>query len=262
MFEFTKYDSKKRVKGSLVLTLGLGAVAAFYVLLYPSFTEGIDLDEYIKNLPPAIVEAFGLKSLGTIEGFLASELYATMWVILLGLYFAYSASSIIADDVERERMDILLSLPVSRSRIVLEKFLSLLVPIVFLNTIIPVTVYATVTIIGRSLSVMDLVVVHALSIPYLLVCAGIGLVMSVVFDRTSIAQRVSLGLVFGLFLIEAVVSGTDFRWIGGIAPMRYFEPTAILVDGEYDIAGGVILLGATIVLLIASQLWFRRKDIN
>jgi ABC-2 type transport system permease protein len=233
------------------------------VSIFPSFERsGVDLDEYVEAFPPAMVEAFGIESLGTIEGFLATELYAFAWVLLLGLYLAYSAASTVAGAVEDGRMDLRLSLPVSRRRIVGEEFLSLLVPIVVVNVLTPIVVYAGIVLIGESISVADLVAVHALSIPYLLACTAIGLAISVVLDREGRAQRAALGAIFGLFMIESVVVGTDFEAIGGLSPTRYFDPTAILVDGQYDLAGGAILLAATVALVLASQVWFSRKSLE
>jgi len=263
MLEFTRYEGRRRVRGSLLMTAGIGALVVLYVSIFPSFERsGVDLDEYVEAFPPAMVEAFGIESLGTIEGFLAAELYAFAWVLLLGLYLAYSAASTVAGAVEDGRMDLRLSLPVSRRRIVGETFLSLLVPIVVVNVLTPIVVYAGIALIGESISVADLVAVHALSIPYLLACTAIGLGISVVLDREGRAQRAALGAIFGLFMIESVVVGTDFEAIGALSPTRYFDPTAILVDGQYDLAGGAILLAATVALVLASQVWFSRKSLE
>ena len=68
-------------------------------------------------------------------------------------------------------------------------------------------------------------------------------------------------MLFGLFLLESVVIGTDFEVIGNLAPMHYLNPTAILLNSEYDLVAAGILLAATIVLILASQVWFARKDV-
>lgn len=261
MFEFSRYYGTHRIRGATALTVGLALLAGLYVSMFPSVSSDIDLDSYTQSLPPALVEAFGMESLGTIEGFLAAELYAFGFVILLGLYFAYSAASLIADDVETGRTDMLLSLPVTRSKLLLEKYASLLVPLMLINVVMPVVVYVGVLAIGESISVADLLMVHLLSIPYLLTTGAIGLLASVVVDRASIAQRVAMGVVFGLFLVESVVSGTDVSWAGAVSPTRYYDPASILVFSEWDLAGGGILLAATVLLVGVSNEYFKRKDI-
>lgn len=263
MLEFARYEGRHRVRGSLVLTAGIAALIALYVWLFPSFkASGIDWEAYIESFPPAFMEAFGVRNITSIEGFLSAELYSFVWVLLLGMYLAYSAASTVAGEVEDGRMDLRLSLPVSRRRIVGEKFLSLLVPILIVNLLTPIAVYGGVLLIGESISAADLVGVHALSIPYLLACAAIGLAISVVLNREGRAQRAALGSIFGLFMIESVVAGTDVEPIGNLSPTRYYDATAILVDGTYDLAGAAILLAATAVIVLASQWWFSRKSLE
>lgn len=262
MFEFTRYYGRRRVKGSLALTVGLAVLTALYVYMFPSISESVDLEAYIQSLPPAVQAAFGAQSIGTIEGFLAAELYSFGIVLLMGLYLAYSAASVIADDVEDDRMDMLLALPVTRSKVLLEKFSALLVPIAIVNAVLPIVVYLCVLAIGESLSVVDLLMVHLLSVPYLLATAAIGLLASVWFDRTSLAQRAGMGAVFGLFLIDSVVANTDFSALGALSPTRYYDPAAILVHSEYDLVGAAVLLAGAAILVASSRAYFRRKDIT
>lgn len=261
MFEFSRYYGRRRLKGSAALAVGLAVLTSLYVWMFPSISEGVDLDAYIQAMPPALRAAFGIQSLGSIEGFLAAELYSFGIVLLMGLYLTYAAASVIADDVEDERMDMLLALPVTRSKVLLEKFSALLVPIVVVNLVLPVVVYVGVLAIGESLSIADLVMAHVLSVPYLLATASVGLLASVWFDRTSLAQRAGMGVVFGLFLVDSAVTNTDFAMLGALSPTRYYDPAAVLVQSEYDLLGAVILLGAAAVLVVASRAYFKRKDI-
>jgi ABC-2 type transport system permease protein len=133
--------------------------------------------------------------------------------------------------------------------------------VLFVNVVMPVFVYFGVVAIGESISVADLVMVHLLSIPYLLTTAAIGLVFSVVFDRTSIAQRAAMGVVFGLFLVESVVTDTNFSALGALSPTRYYDPTAVLVGSQWDVTGAVILLVAATLLVLVGRTLFQRKDI-
>ncbi|SIR75795.1 ABC-2 type transport system permease protein [Natronorubrum thiooxidans] len=247
--------------GSLYLSIGMALLAAMIIWVYPSFRDAFDEDELLAAYPQELIQLFDVQTMTALEGFLAFELYVFGWVILLGLYFAYSAAGVIADEVDRGRMDSLLAMPVSRRRLLTEKFASLGVPIVIVNLLLPPVVLVGAWLIDESLSVADVFAVHLLSIPYLFACAGIGLVCSVVFDRSSIAQRVALGATFALFLMESVLEGTDYEAIGALTPMRYFDPNEILLEGTYDLVGAGILIAMTLLFVVGSQFWFARKDI-
>lgn len=261
MLEFFRYDARKRLKGSLYLTIGMALLAAMVIWIYPSFRDAFDEDELLEAYPPAVLELFDVETMASLEGFLAFELYVFGWIILLGLYFAYSAAGVIADDVDRGRMDTLLAMPVSRPRLLAEKFAALAVPIVTVNVLMPPVVLAGGWLVDESMSVADVFAVHLLSIPYLFACAGIGILCSVAFDRVSIAQRVALGVTFVLFLGESLLEGTDYETIGAISPARYYDPNEILLQGTYDLVGAGVLVAMTVALVVVSQVWFVRTDI-
>ncbi|MFB6165957.1 MAG: ABC transporter permease subunit [Haloarculaceae archaeon] len=263
MLELASYETRRRWRGTAALAVMLAALAALMVAFFPSVqASGVDFETYVASMPPAFRAAFGVEAMTTIGGFLATELYQFAWVLLLGLYFAYLAGGVVASDVERGRMDLLLSTPISRRRVVAEKFLSLLAPMVAVNVVGAVVVYAGTVAVGDPIDVIDLTMVHVLSLPYLLACAAIGLVFSVALHRADTAQRGALGLLFALFLVDSVSVSSDYDWAGALSPTRYYDPTAILVRGEYDWTGAAILLLAAVALVLFAREYFQRVDVE
>lgn len=261
MFETARYESSRRVRGTAAIAIGLSALTAFFVW-YFSALDTANLDQMLESLPPSMLEAFGIETIATIEGFLAAEVYSFLWVLGLGLYFAYTAGGLIAGDIERDRMDLLLSFPISRFRLLVEKFGSLLLPMLAFNVIVALVVYLSSAAIGETIDPSRLVMVHVLSVPYLLACAGIGTVCTVLADRADVAKRIAVAVVFALFLLESVTSGAEgYEWIQNLSPTHYYDPAAVLIDGTYDLLSAGVLLTVFAVLLIASGLLFRRRDI-
>ncbi len=262
MLDIFRYGARHRVRGSLAMAVGVALLAGLVIWIYPSMQSAVNLDELLSAYPEPVLKAFGVTTLTTIEGFLAVELYSFAWVILFGLYTAYAAAGMVADAVEHERMDMWLALPVRRWRLLVEQYLTLLVPIVVLNVVTPVAVYGGSLYIDDPVAVRPLVMAHALSVPYLLCTAAIGLVLGVVFSRSSVAERVALGLVFALFLVESLLTDTDYESVGAVSPTRYYDVNAILVQGEYDLVAAGVLVAATVVLLALAAVLFGRKDIR
>jgi ABC-2 type transport system permease protein len=204
---------------------------------------------------------FDVETMSSLMGFLSFELYTFGWIILLGLYFAYSGADLVANDIEHGRMDTVLAMPVSRPRLLAERFGSLIVPAVAANSLAPLVILVGGRLIDESVPLGELLAVHLLSLPYLFTCASIGVVCSVAVSRASIAQRVALGVTFFLFLLESLVEGTEYEPVGAIAPMRYFSPNEILLDGSYSVVNVGVLVIMTGVALLASQFLFLRRDI-
>jgi len=265
MFEITSFEAGRRLRGSVLLAIALVALIALTVGLFPSIQEtGADFDAYLESLPPEARRAFvgNVTTLTTIEGYLVSQLYQFGWVLLLAIYYAYAAAGTVAGEVERGTVGLTLSLPVSRTRVVVGKYLSLVPGLLVVNAITFLAVYLGVALVGESIDVVDLLAVHAASIPYLLACAGVGLLASVAFDATRRAQTAGAGAVFGLFLLDTFTFDTDYEWLGDVAFSRYFDPGAILVDGEVSAADLSVLLVAVVVLVVASSEYFERRDLS
>ena len=262
MLEVFRYGARHRIKGSVAISVGISLLAALVIWIFPSFQQSINIDDMLDAYPEPVLKAFGIETMSTLEGFLAVELYAFAWVILFGLYTAYAAAGIVSDAVEHDRMDLWLSLPVRRRRLLVEQFLTLLVPILVVNAVTPVVVYGGAVLIDDPIPVLDLVMVHALSVPYLLATGAIGLVLGVVFSRSALAERAALALVFGLFLVESLLTGTEYGWVGAISPTRWYHVNDVLIRGQYDYASAGILLGATLVLVGLAAVLFARKDIR
>ena len=261
MLETTRYEMNRRLRGTAVLTVGVSLYTAF-IVWYFSLLDPSAFEQVAQSLPPAMLEAFGVQAIGSIGGFLGGQIYTFVWLLGLGIYFAYTAAGIIASDIENDRMDLLLSFPVSRSQLLIEKFASLLLPLILLNVVVGGVTYGLVLAIGETIDPMHLALAHLLSIPYLLVCAAIGMVLSVLVDRAAIAERAAIGAIFVLWLVESAVgTAENFAWIQHISPTHYYEPTPILLAGTYELMDAGILLAGFLSLLIVGQVLFQRRDI-
>lgn len=260
MTAILRLESRKRVRGSVIFVAVFALFSAMYFSMFPSMQE--DIEELIEGFPEFFFDLFGIEALHTIEGFIAAEVYSFFWVVLLGIYFAYISAGMIAGDIRDRKMDLTLSNPVSRESVVVQKIASLWVPLVVLNVTVPAIVYTGALVIGESFNPVALAMTHLLSIPYLLTCAGIGLVLSVVFDRDRTAKVTALGLVFGLWLVNGVSNmSSRFDWVGAFTPSRYYNETAILVREEYALLDALILMGAFVALVAVAVAIFVRRDI-
>jgi ABC-2 type transport system permease protein len=264
MLEIARFEWRRRVRGTALLSGALLALIALVMALFPSIREtGEELDAYLETLPPEVARAFvgDVTTLATIEGYLVSQLYQFGWVILLGIYFAYAAGSTIAGEVERGRADMLLSLPITRTRFVLEKFLAFVPVIVAVNVVTFVAIYAGIVLVDETIDVGDMAALHGVSVLYLLACAGVGLLASVVFDSIRRAQTAGAGIVFGTFLVDSFTYDTDYDWLGAVSASRHFDPAAILIAGDVDPTGAAVLAVATVALVAASAVVFEHRDV-
>lgn len=238
MFEIAKQNARKRRINTAAVAIGFAGLALTVFAVVPRTMIEVPASE-------------------SLTAFLASELYLYGWVLGLGGYFAYTGGSLLADDVEHDRMELLLSAPISRSAVVRERFLALLIEIVQVNIVVCGIVYLGILVVGSGLQPMNLLTTHALSIPYLLVCGAIGLLFSAATATRRRASWASVAVVFGLFVLEQ-----SFVRASAIAPTHYYDPAPILTANTYAVTDSAVLLGAAVVISSVARLWFRSTDLR
>jgi ABC-2 type transport system permease protein len=140
--EITTLDLSFRRKALVGFTVGLALYVLVVVVLYPSFKNSSELDNLTKNSP-------GVASLFGISGSLTSPvgwMNANVWVnffplILLLLTIGYGASAIAGQEKDGP-LELVLSLPFSRRRVVLQKVAALCVQAAILCGLTLLTVLA------------------------------------------------------------------------------------------------------------------------
>lgn len=262
MFEVARYEAERRLLGAVVVTLGFVAFAAMMLVIAPGLLNQVDLTAYADQLPPALVESFGLETIGTLAGFIAAELYVFGWVFGLGAYLAYLAAGSIAGRIEDDTLSLVVTGPISRTRVLGETYLALLVPIVLANVVVATVVYGGSVLIGEPLPPTDVLAVHALSVPYLLCCTALGLACSVLAPSRRVAEGVAAGFVAATYVLGIATTGSDISWLGALGPARYYDPVAVLALSEYDFGGAALLLLATVALLLVAAVRFREVDLR
>jgi len=260
------HSLKTSWKGILLLNLVFIGLTAMVIGIYPNIKESSGMQEYINNLPESILYMFGGSELELditiLEGFLNMELYQWGWVLLLGVYFAFVSSSLISKEIENKTIDMLLSNPVSRGRILLEKFLGLVPSIILINITTPLVILGCAAYINETISVEYLFYTHFASIPYLLAACALGLLFSVIFDEVRRANTMVIGTVFAMYILEALsLLSEKYSAMGKISLSHYYDPGKILIQHDVDITGIAILFLVTGVLLIIAIIYFQRKDI-
>lgn len=255
-----RHESRMLLKGTSLLAGLLLVLSFFFLAVFPGIRD--EAEALQEAFPEFMAGLMGFEELHTIEGFTSGWLFPFIWVLLIGIYFAYTSSSFISGDIRSRQLDLLLSNPVSRESVVLQKFAALWLPLFVLNLVLFLVIVVGSIAIGETIDIVGLMMTQLLSIPYLLACGAIGIVLSVAIDRVSTAQAGAIGAVFILWMLEGVSEmDPDYEIIGVIAPSRYYDPSAILVRGEYAIIDAMVLLVGTAGLLVIAIVIFVRRDL-
>jgi ABC-2 type transport system permease protein len=261
-FRITIQTIKDYWKSTLILTLLFSGMAALYAGMFPAFEEMM-----VEMGESGALDSFafipGYEDMASYVGFLNIEMYQIFWVLILGIIIGFLAASSIAKEIESKTIDILMSNPVSRKQIIIEKFFGLLPMVLIINFVAMLTIMMMTIVIGEDLNFWNLILTHLISLPYFFSIIAIGLFISTLFDEKMKASVVMMAIVVSMFIFDSISEMIpDYETLGLISLKHYFQPYNALKLGQIDATANLILILVTIIALIAAMFYFDWKDIT
>jgi ABC-2 type transport system permease protein len=240
---------------------GLAAVATMYAAFYPSITEGAaQLQSYMDNLPEALRNLIGVDYTSP-AGYLRAELFALLGPILFLVYAVGAGARAVAGEEETRSLDLLLSTPLTRTQIVRDKAVALLVAMSGLAAFL----FVVVVVIGRP---FDLTVpvgnVAAACVMLLLLglaFASLALAVGCATGRKSWAYGVTGVVAVATYILNVLAPTVSaLGWTRPASPFRWYLEPDPLTTGLHPVNMGV-LLGIAVVCMAVAVGTFRRRDV-
>lgn len=249
----------------LLWALGIAAFAAVEFAVYPAVRKSAGvLDQYVKNLPKAFKDAFLGSNLdfGSPAGFLNAEMFSFMSPVIFLVFAIGAGARAVAGEEEAGTLDLLVSCPVSRRDIVLQKFGVVATGVAALT----LTLFASLAIgaavanmrVATSMLLQASMLVGLLALTF----GAVAFAAAGYSGRRATGIAVASGLAVALYLLNALGQLVD-----AIDPFRKFSFFYYYRGGDtlsrgLDAANGAVFLVATVMLLAAALVGFERRDLR
>ncbi len=244
--------------------VGIVGLAFYLALLYPSIRDNAaTYDRILKAMPETLAKTmigdFG--SYGSPEGYLNSSLFFMAAPLLFLIYAISVGSGAIAGEEEQGTLDLLLSNPLPRWRVVVEKFVALVIGTLFLALVQWLGLIVGAVAVNMQISSGRLAEIN-------LSCALLGLAIGTLAlavgclrgDRSlsvGVASTVGVAAYFLNSLAASVKSLEPYR---KLSFFYYFIGADPLKNG-LDAGHVAVLVGVTLVLLAVALVVFERRDV-
>src|SRR5262245_138493 len=136
MAELVRQTIRIEWKALLGWTLSTLALIVAIAAFYPAIQDNSALTGSFDNLPPSVQAAFGIADLSSAAGYLQGQMFSTLAPLIFLSFAIGRGARAIAGEEERGTMDLLLSNPIRRSRVVLEKAAAILLQLVALGVLL------------------------------------------------------------------------------------------------------------------------------
>ncbi len=247
-------------------SLGSGLYALFIVVAYPAVKDQSQLNDLMKDYPPELIAIFsgGETSLDitSVTGYLNSQLFSFLLPILLSILAIGFGASTLAGEEEAGTMELLLSYPVRRRDVVVQKAAVLGIQIL----VVVLVTYAVTFGLGRAFSVEvaggNIVASLTSQLLLALVMGLLAMTVGATTGKRGSAIGVAAAVAAAGYLVNSL--GPVVSWM---KPLRYASPfyyatgSNPLADG-FDLAGLAVLSAAALMWLGAAIWAFDRRDLS
>ena len=256
----TLYDKRWFMFG---WTLGLLALTMLLVVFYPSLHQDGSLDALVATMPAAFKGLIGnLADLNEFPTYIASQLFDIRLPLIAGIMSIILALGLSTAEEETGELRTLLSLPLSRTKLLLEKWLALC-------TIMGVTILGIIGGIYLSMPLVDGVSIDASTLLHLvgmtwlimITFGTVTLAAGFASGRRAIASALSIFVIIGSFILSTFGQAVD--WLSDfekLSLLHYF-PAVDIAKGMIDVSNIIVLSTVTILSLVVAIVLFRRRDI-
>lgn len=247
-----------RRRSLLAWGLPLGLWSAFIVLIFPSVEKA--LSKAVQGYPEALKEAFGVGELTSVEQYLQAEMLSLIVPLALGYLAVRAVASGLSGAAESGRLDVLLSSPVSRSRVAAASFAATAVElaIVLLITVVLTAIGSLVA--DAHLSLSTAIAGYANVWPLALLFAGLGIVATGFSLRTTVVTGAVAGALVTMYVIDLI--GRLDPDLSGIRYASVFKYYGNAIEDGIDPLSFIGVTVAAIALAALGSWLFERRDLS
>jgi len=247
----------------LVWTLGLLAMVGIQLSVYPTVrSSAAGLKTFLDNYPEALKQIFRMEDYTSGAGFLSTELFSMMLPLIFISIGASWGANASAQEEERRTADILLTLPISRVRILCLKIATAIFSQLLLATILVLTLVIGIRFVDLSLGTSKIIAGALTGALLGILFNSVATFLGAAWGKRSVALGGAIGMAIAGFLFFSLAPLVHtFDRLAPINPLQWTLGSRPLFNG-IDIGYSVLSLFVALVFYAASLFVFKRRDIQ
>ncbi len=254
-------ELRQSAKSFAIWTASIAGMMMICILMFPEMKNEMESVSSVFANMGGFTAAFGMDKLnfGELMGFYGVEC-GNVLGIGGGFFAALAGISVLAGEEKNRTAEFLLTHPVSRCSVLLQKFLSVVTQVLVLNIFVVLVDLLFAAVIGEEFQMREFWLMHT---AYLLMQIEIA---SVCFGISAFIQRGSIGIGLGcaltLYFMNLLCNISEkAEFLKYITPYAYSDASRIISESKLE--GNLMVIGLLVSLGAVGIGFFKytRKDI-
>jgi ABC-2 type transport system permease protein len=257
------HELKTKIRSVVIWSASIAAMIFIFMSIYTGFSkDAAILQQAMANFPKELLIAFGMTNMdwSNVLGYFGLIFLFTQ--ICLAIQAANYGFSLVSIEENEMTADFLLAKPVGRPKIMTAKFLAALTALTVTNIVVWISSFLFIAMFnsGKEYPIKSLVILLLSIVVFQLFFLTVGMVISLLVKRVRNVTPFSMGLVFGLYILNAFGGMIGEKSLEIISPFKHFDPNYILKNAALD---PLVLISIAIIFVsvIGSYGLYARRNI-
>lgn len=259
-----KLEFRKKFKPMLIWIAAILAWAMIVIAFIPTLVEeGHTFADLIERMGAfADVMNINTDTFSTVLGIIG--MYFGMLLIVFGIQSANYGFGLVTIEESELTADFLITKPVKRSKILTYKILASITIMFITCTVYTVVSYFTILGVSGDNEVnrKALLLVLCSSFFVQLFFFAVGLLISLFLKKVKSTTPFSMGLAFGMFILDAFSRNFEIDIIRYVNPLSFFSTATIAKDAAYNTKFFIINLIIVAISIALSYILYQKRDIK
>jgi ABC-2 type transport system permease protein len=247
--------------------LGFVGLTFFTVALYPSIKGQPSIEELLANMPQALRSAIGYDAavpLSSPAGYLQARLFSTLAPLLAVVFGIGAGARAIGGSEEAGTLELLLANPVTRGRVLLERYLATFGLLGVLLAVFAAALLVLGPLFGalQGVATADLLWACAAVYALGLLHGSLAFTIGAATGRRGPAVALATTVAVAGYLIETVLAvAGDLGTLRQLSPWHWYLDRNLLAEGAAP-AAVLLPVASSAVLLAAGWVAFHHRDLR
>jgi ABC-2 type transport system permease protein len=258
---------RRNWRGMVYWGIGVGLLTFVQIIIVPDVEMLQDMAQMMETLPSWMLSAFGIDDMeymATAEGYVALQFFSYA-LIMFSIYAVVAGLGVTSGDEDRGTLDMVLTTPLPRSRLVLEKFGAY--ALLTLGYMLITYLWLLFAVLITPALVLDLGKVFAATlnlVPATLMVLAFATLMGALIRRRGMVVAISAAFIavsYTFQLIGSAAGGGLAATLQSVSYFHYADGVSFLTEGVNW--GNLALISGLAVAMLLVGLWrFQRRDIG
>ena len=259
-----RHEFKTNLRSVITWSVSIALLILLFMSMFSALAQDAELlNEAMAQFPEELLMAFGMNGMdmSTVLGFFSFIfLFCQLCLAIQAANYGFSLVSI----EERElTADFLLTKPIGRTKILTSKLLSALTGLMITNLVVWISTLAFINLFKgeRTYETRPLFLLLLSIFVFQLFFLTTGILISLLVKRVRNVTPYSIGLAFGMYVLNAFGGLLGDVKLELITPFKHFDPTYIIQNAAYDMPKVLISVTVIVVSVVGSYFLYQRRNI-